>query len=397
MKIGILTFVHAFNYGAELQCFALQRKLRNLGHEVEVLDIYRPNDKEYIKNRNNDKRFQQLYKYTSKSDLRSRFNSIISKLISTLLSYIYKKEYLVRKFNFSQFHKVYTNLSKKKYYNFSELYEMDELPYSHMIVGSDQIWNYMNEFSVEPFFLTFAEGCKKISYAASIGHSDIPKCLHNKYANWIKDFDFVSLREQQGVKIIKEISGRDDVLCTLDPTLLLTKDEWMNSLNIEKKDYEPYIIMYLLSKSRYSINLAKQIAKAHNLRIKIVSTSAITIDKEQGIEYYDGVSPREFISLFANASFAITNSFHGTAFSINFNIPFYSTTRSTKRYNSRFINLLDMTGLSTRLIFEDEAVETPSRDNDFLISFERCNDALAKERKISMDFLVNALKGNGNN
>lgn len=392
MKIGILTFVHAFNYGAELQCFALQRKLRNMGYDVEVLDTYRPNDKEYVKNKKEDKKFKQLYKFTSKSDVKSRINSIIARVLSKILELFYKKEYKTRHYNFLQFHKDYTSLSNKHYYNFSELYKESELPYSHMIVGSDQVWNYMNEFSVEPFFLTFADGCKKISYAASIGHSDVPICLHNKYAEWIKDFDYISLREQQGVKIIKEISGRNDVICTLDPTLLLTKDDWIKCLNIEISDREPYIIMYLLSKSSYSIDLAKQIAKAHNLKIKIVSTAAISIDKDPDLEYYDGVSPREFISLFANASFAITNSFHGTAFSINFNVPFYATTRSTKRYNSRFINLLELTGLSDRLIYEDKNEEMKSRNDDFSISFEFGNMALSKEREKSIDFLTSSLK-----
>lgn len=396
MKIGILTFVHAYNYGAELQCFALQRKLRNLGYECEVLDIYRPSDPEYKKNKNTDKRFKQLYAFNNVSDVKARLHTIASKVINNIFCFIYHKKYKERKNNFLEFHKKYTNLSTHVYYNFGELYSR-EMDYTHIIVGSDQVWNFMNEFSVEPFFLTFAKKAKKISYAASIGHSNIPEELKAQYQLWSAGMSDISLREERGVEIMKELTGRNDICCVLDPTLLLNKEEWCASLNIIDNISENYVLLYLLSMSSFSIELAKTIAAFNGYKIKIVSTNAISVNKDSNIEYYDGVSPRKFVELFAHASFIVTNSFHGTAFSVNFNVPFYSTTKKSKRYNSRFESLLGKTHLINRLLFEEDGINDTILSEANSISFDLCNKALDLERNFSLNFLDKVLNINDKN
>lgn len=392
MKIGILTFVHAYNYGAELQSFALQRKLRNMGLDAEVLNIYRPADPQYKHTKKSDCRFKRLLQLSSKKDLKARCHIFIASLIEKFNFYLHHKKYKIREKNFYGFHLEYTKLSDKTYYNFQELYEC-QLPYTHLIVGSDQVWNFMNEFSVEPFFLTFAKNIKKISYAASIGHSELPGELVPYYRKWANELDYISLREEQGAKIIRDITQRNDVVCTLDPTFLLTKDEWINSLDLhEEIEDGPYLVMYLLSRSHFSIELAKIIAAKRGLKIKLISTSAYSYNKDPEIKYYDGVSPRVFVDLFANASFAITNSFHGTSFAVNFNIPFISTSRSTKRYNSRFLTLLTNTGLKSRLIYEDQQNLTDcSAVVESNVNFDICNEYLNKARTQSLEFLSQGL------
>lgn len=387
MKIGIVTFVHAYNYGAELQCFALQRKLRNLGYDCEVLDIYRPIDPQYKETAESKERFKQLYSHNSSADLKAKIHMRVSRVLSSILNIIFHRRFIVRANNFSEFHNKYTKLSNHTYTNFLELYSA-ELPYTHLIVGSDQVWNYMNKFSVEPFFLTFDNKAKKISYAASIGHADIPQEIQPFYKKWSAEFSAISLREDRGVEIMKSITGRDDITCVLDPTLLLTKQEWCNSLNISERINEKYILIYLLSMSPFSIALAKQIAKEKGYIIKMVSTAAISLNKDKEIMYYDGVSPRTFVELFSSASFVITNSFHGTAFAVNFNIPFYSTTRKSKRYNSRFISLLQKTNLIDRLLYEEDALGMISTDVDF----KKCNLTLTLERLHSLNFIDNSLQ-----
>lgn len=387
MKIGILTFVHAYNYGAELQCFALQRKLRNMGYDCEVLNIYRPADSQYKTTKESKERFKQLYSYNSSKDLKAKMHTIAAKLLSSFLALFYNRSFVRREKNFSNFHKMYTNLSSRTYTNFFDLYSA-EMPYTHLIVGSDQVWNFMNEFSVEPYFLTFAKKSRKISYAASIGHADVPIELQSYYKIWSSDFYSISLREERGVEIMKEITGRDDITCVLDPTLLLTKKEWCSSLKIIDSKKEKYVLLYLLSMSSFSIELAKQIARDKGYSIKIVSTAAISLNKDNEIEYYNGVSPRIFVELFASASFVITNSFHGTAFAINFNIPFYSTTRKSKRYNSRFINLLSKTYLIDRLIYEEDSIDIISTE----VIFDKCNYALETERTHSLNFIEKSIQ-----
>lgn len=392
MKIGILTFVHAYNYGAELQSFALQRKLRNMGLDAEVLNIYRPADPQYKHTKKSDSRFKRLLQLSSKKDLKARVHVFFAFLIERLNFYIHNKQYENREKNFTGFHLQFTKLSDKTYYNFQELYEC-QLPYTHMIVGSDQVWNFMNEFSVEPFFLTFAKSAIKISYSASIGHSELPKELVPYYRKWAGELDYISLREEQGAKIIRDITQRNDVTCTLDPTFLLTKNEWLNSLELRDDiEEEPYLIMYLLSRSPFSIELAKMIAAKRGLKIKLITTAAYSYSKDPEITYYDGVSPRVFVNLFANASFAITNSFHGTSFAVNFNIPFISTSRSTKRYNSRFLTLLSNTGFKDRLIYEDlQNLSDCSTVVDNDVNFDLCNAYLKKARQQSLYFLSQSL------
>ena len=382
MKIGILTFVHAYNYGAELQCFALQRKLRNLGYNVEVLDVYRPIDPEYH-HMPTDKRFIPLYHFDEKNDIKARRNRKLSTLLRFLISPFTTVVEKRRSKSFKEFHILHTALSARKYYNYSELYDCQNLGYTHFIVGSDQVWNYSNGIPTEPYFLTFARDAVKVSYAASIGHSDIPQTVAEKYKEWLKDFKGISLRESQGVKLIKEITGRQDVVHVLDPVFLLSKEEWMNyfpSTNVE----EQYIAVYLLSVSHYAIGIAQELAEYFKCKIKIITTKTYSQYRGKNIEIIKGESPAAFVSLFANAKFIVTNSFHGTAFAINFNKPFITVTRRSKRVNSRFTCLFDVLSISNRLVYEDDNIKV----SDYLsMDYTSINQVLTRERVISIEFL----------
>src|SRR5690606_19862408 len=160
--IATLTFLHAFNYGAELQAFVLQRKLRNMGYDVTLLDVYRPNkNPEYIDTGN----FRPIFEFKDEKAKTSIKNVIISKYITKFFSFLFPKRDKIRHKRFYTFHEQYSNLSKKRYYNFDSLYE-ENFDFTHFIVGSDQVWNFTNGFSPEPYFLTFVKDAKKISYAA---------------------------------------------------------------------------------------------------------------------------------------------------------------------------------------------------------------------------------------
>lgn len=391
MKIAITTFVHAYNYGAELQCFALQNKLSRMGYNVSVLDIYRPFDTKYNNGKKTSVVFYKQYEQTGTTSLSRTLKIKAFKLLALLKKIRYNSLYVTRERNFENFHKQYTNLSKQVFTNFSDLYDMfDSSEYTHYIVGSDQVWNFSNRFPLDPYFLTFVKSGKKISYAASIGHQQIPDRLVEYYRERVADFDNISLREKQGESIIKGLTGREDIVTVLDPTLLLTKKEWIEQLEIQTKEEAPYIVMYLLSHSTFSIRLAKEIASFTGFKIKLITTDIVSNYHDNEIEFYNGVSPREFVRLFSSASFVVTNSFHGTAFAVNFNKPFFSTTRKDKSYNSRFINLLTKTNLLGHLLYEDETIPELSKDilsTDFSIS----NEQLSEERKYSLAFLKDAL------
>ena len=389
MKIAIVTFVHAYNYGAELQCFALQYKLRSMGYDAEVLNIFRPSDEEYKHTKAADKKFSQLYKHKSVSDKKAKRHAFIANILDKILKIVYFKKYRDRKNNFDVFHVKFTKLSNESFFNFCDLYNRT-WNYSHFVVGSDQVWNYSCPFSIEPYMLTFVTNAKKISYAASIGHSEIPKELHPFYKKHITSFDFVSIREEQGTKIVKQITKREDICTVLDPTLLLTKKEWERIFKLKQSQKKPYILLYLLSRSSYSVELAIDLAKRKDWDIKIITVGVIPQYNYKNITYICGASAAIFVSLFYGASFVITNSFHGTAFSVNFNIPFISTTRNDKRYNSRLENILKIVNLEKRLVYE-HTLDFKIGDDLINEDFTSVNVALNKEREKSLNFIVRSL------
>lgn len=275
--------------------------------------------------------------------------------------------------------------------NFNELYRSDsELDYTHYIVGSDQVWNYGNPFSVEPYFLTFENNAVKISYAASIGHSNIPDSIAGKYKLWLEGFKAISVRERQGEEMIRKITGRNDVQTVLDPTFLLTRQEWINGLSIRKPLVDGnYLLVYLLSHSNASVKIAKKIARYYGYKVVGIASSLRRYENLKGVNYFLGNDQNDFVNLFSYAKFVVTNSFHGTAFSVNFNIPFLSTPRKDKRTNSRFVNLLDKVSLTERLIFDDDAFDVRNLKE---IGFEHVNDVITAERERSLNFLINAIE-----
>ena len=164
-------------------------------------------------------------------------------------------------------------MTKRKFYNFDSLYVADWSLFTHFIVGSDQVWNFENPFSPEPYFLTFVpETAKKISYAASLGHKILPNIVAKKYKQWLANFDSISLREQEGAELISRLLKKD-VKCVLDPTLLLSKQEWYDKFDLVNENVEKYVLVYVLVHSDYSINLAKYIASKLDLKVKLIAVS----------------------------------------------------------------------------------------------------------------------------
>lgn len=385
MKIATLAFVLVNNYGAELQIFALQKKLKILEYDVTVLNVRRPNDSGYVTYPGNSN-FKPL---SDNSHSVNKRNILLAKLITKIFNMFFYRRLKKRSKIFHDFHSKYTNLSFDTYVNFEQLYT-SELPYTHYIVGSDQVWNYSYRFSVEPYFLTFAnKNTIKISYAASVGHADFPQSVAMKYKEWLQDFTAISIREREGAKLISDLLGKE---CpnVLDPTLLLSRDEWLESLEIKTGEMKkPYVLVYLLDKSFYSIELAKKIAAKLNAEVKVIVPNTWSLYSFiRGITSLYNVGPREFVTLFSEASFVVTNSFHGTAFSVNFNIPFFSTTRRIKSTNSRFLSLLSASNLIDRLIYEEK---NEISEKDLNVDFSSANIFINEEKQKSVDFLLKAI------
>lgn len=391
MKIAVVTYVKTAtcNYGAELQGYALQYKLNEMGYQAEVLDLYRvlPGNNSFI----NNTIMAIKKRYKNLTFLRATYSTVL--LIVSVLKdkYYLKKRHELFEEKRKMFHDFfYDNIhhSKKEYYP-GDL-DTANLDYDTYIAGSDQIWNYKNSDRVDVFFLMFANrfNAKKISYAASFSVSEIPLELRNSYKDWIENIDYLSVRETAGVKIVEDLTGRKAQL-VCDPTLLLNKNEWMRQFPIPEKPLvkSKYVVIYSMSRSSCVFDVAKKIAsklggiKIINIKINFTPTSIKGI-----VDLYD-VTPQTWLWLICNAEYVVTDSFHGTAFSINFNKQFVTIQKKISDLNSRVDTILTRFNLKDRIYYDDNSKEMPSSS----IDYEKINDRLEEWRQMSLDFLTSSL------
>jgi len=379
-KIGILTIVNVDNYGAELQAFALHRKLKDLGHDNEIINyLY------YI---------HPEYKTTSRSKpifKISTINKLKWKAIKTVNFFkrlLWSKEAKNRGNRFNSFHQKNTKFSKT-FKSYDELYNAN-LNYDIYIIGSDQVWNPTSQTSILPYFLTFApKTSKKLSYAPSFGVSDIPLDQQDVYKECLNNIDVLSSRERRGTEMIKEITGRE-ATHVVDPTLLLSKEEWSSIASLPKlKSDQPYILIYVITYSPYIKKLAEYLSDKTGYRLIRICKNAGKEDANVNIENISDAGPAEFLGYFSKASFVVSNSFHGTIFSTIFNKPFYTIIPGHKSNTVRQRDLLNLMGLESRLIAEGGEFPNP---NSFDVDFTEANKIISAKINDSISYLKNAVE-----
>ena len=375
MRTGLLTFHHAHHYGAQLQAFALMKKIEGMGTECEIINYVRPDTTEG----------NRLFK----SGLSAR--ALLSN-VNTLFNYSHLKKRYAR---FESFINDDMRLSGKFYHSYEELLK-DAPEYDAYVCGSDQIWNPLifKENTFDPaFFADFAKGGRRIAYAPSFGITEIPEDKREDLKGYLEHFDCLSVREKQGEKIIRDVAGRDSVT-VLDPTLLLTGEEW-GGLSAEPIFKEPYILCYFISDPGGYSGYVKALSEKYRLPVVSLCGARRVVPQTRHIVLDAG--PREFLGLFRNASMVCTNSFHGTVFSITFKKDFYSfatALNTEKTVNSRLYNILEKLGLIDRIFSSEiKAGDFLSRINDRtnLIDYASVYETLQKEREMSYKYLKDSL------
>jgi len=363
MKVGTLTYHRAVNYGAVLQTYALQKVLDKLGVENEVID-YRADFIEWIykplcmRKVNNIKDFLKVVEGAPiKSKKRKQFFDFIEKNIR-----VSKEKY-----------------TKDTISNANDSYDL-------FITGSDQVFNFKCSNNDKNYFLDFVtNNGKKNSYAASFGFDKIPDEHVSEYKRLLSAFNNISVREEQGVKIVKDAVDKDAIE-VLDPTLLLSGDEWKGIIKKEKIQDSGYILIYAMKPSDKLIHFADKLSKMTGLEIIFIK-DALTREGhnvlKENIKYAKNVEPGKFVELFSKAEYVITNSFHGTAFSINFNKKFFTELLAPEtKVNSRLENILDMLDLRDRQILSLDDVKLDE------IDYERVNKVLEERKNLSIDYLT---------
>ena len=320
MRIGILTFHSAHNYGAVLQCFALQQYLSKR-HDVYVID-YRPNS--IVKGYH----WFLWRRFVCKNPLKMFVKSVRE---ISLIRY--------RKKRFEGFNKFIENKIK-----LAEVSTIHSQPYDYIIIGSDQVWNYNLTNGFDDYFWGKIEipTCTKIiSYAASM-HDSWPKEIDIQILDRLKNFTSISVRENQLALKLSKLLNKP-IQTVVDPTLLLKKEQW--ELITRRIIREKYLLLYQVEQNQTTIDIAHKIANQLNLRLIAISAQVEGLNSKEIITS----SPEDFVSLFRYANFVVCSSFHGTIFSLLFNVPFYSVRMGVGKDN-RVASLLSDLSLENRFI-----------------------------------------------
>ncbi|MCL2348353.1 MAG: polysaccharide pyruvyl transferase family protein [Planctomycetaceae bacterium] len=374
-KVCTVTFHTSYNYGAVLQTCALRKKVEELGYACDVLDYVPP--------------FREPFFFERAKLFHRRSHPFLSVCYYILNSVILKKKRALRFQRFRDFMEKEYHLSAGKYKNCEDL-RTGTNEYDTFICGSDQIWNTGNYQADDGFFLNFVpDGKKKIAYAPSFGVND----LEEKSVDFVKkslvSFHALSTRESQGKKIISKYLERDSEV-VLDPTFLISREKWME-LASPYPINRPYILCYFIHYSPQLIRLANAIKKKTGYPIYCIDRNGETFFRSEVNSIYDA-GPREFLTLIDNAAIVLTSSFHGTAFSINFNKPFVTQLRSSKdekkSVNSRVLDLFARLNISNR-VFHDQLMD---QTDVLTMDYESVNQELMREREHSTGFLKTALE-----
>lgn len=315
MKIGILTFHSAHNYGAVLQAYALQKYLMSFNHTVEFINY-------------NNEKLLRVYKWFEFK----RFKTLnVTKFYTEFKLLSPRKRRFVK---FESFIDKYLYLSPKNY---------DTKSYDVIIIGSDQVWNTDLTSGFDKMYwgnFVIKNECNLISYAASM-QDEISESNKLQIKKLLGNFSGISVREDSIARNLAMLLGID-IPVVLDPTLLLSSNEW-EQICANKIVRRPYLLFYQVRKNEKAKLIAEQIAE--NLNLEIVNLSA-GIDLNNSPEFIDA-GPLDFVSLFKNASYVVCTSFHGTVFSIIFNVPFCSIILNDGKDN-RVLSLLSKLNLVDR-------------------------------------------------
>lgn len=368
-KVGIITQHRVVNYGSALQAYALQKKITDLGYSCEVIDYY-------------PERFTplgMLQRIKNKGHALEK-----SFLLRMAARVVIMPSYIVRFHRFHRFIFKYLNLTQKTYTSEEEL-EKENFNYDVFCTGSDQVWNYgWNEKIEYPYFLAFApKSARKISYAASFGKSELEPFEVDETRRLLTRYNEVSVRELSGVSIVKRL-GIPTCVNVLDPTLLLTGDEWRNIAS-DKHICEKYILTYNLNRNPKIDAYARGLSQQTGFQVRYLTYQFHEFYKHGKMCCNPNVE--DFLSLIDGAQYIITDSFHATAFSLNFNKEFVIVYPG--KYSTRLQSILSILGLTSRVARDEKDMSIISSK----IDYAHVNELLATERMRSLAWLKSALGG----
>ncbi|MFI3296363.1 MAG: polysaccharide pyruvyl transferase family protein [bacterium] len=372
MKIGIVTIPPRNNYGCVMQAYALQRVLREMGHEAYIIMTEKP-------------RFKLNPYLTPLIYLKRAFKKYVlcNKKSVVFLDTKFKRDYKLTRQHYVNF--VDDNIPQ---YHCKKYQDIAHNEFDAFVVGSDQVWRIKHFDNIQNTYLDFAKGwdIKRYAYAASFGTSDLNEYTSNEVAecsSLIKMFDAVSVREDVGVDICRDYFDKD-AKHVLDPTMLYDQEDYEKLIENEPQQ-SGKLVSYILDTTEQKESITSNICDklnlvCHKARAEKYFYYGLLVDN---LDDYVRTSPYKWLSAFRDAEFVVTDSFHGTVFSIIFNKPFV-VMENVYSGNARVSSLLKIFGLEDRLINNSSELN----EAHFVpIDYERVNKIKKEWQQRSLDFL----------
>lgn len=370
-KVATITFHHAHNYGSVLQAYALQEFIKKLAAdegvdlEYKIIDFY-------------SKKQQELYRV---------FKSIQNpkNIIKNMIALPYSKKMQIKHDKFEHFLECYCNLSQR-YTTKEEL--LNSYPDADCYIsGSDQLWNVRAlDFSPAYYYDFLPDSCKRVSYAASLGPLQIDWSKYDATGckKLLSKYSALSVREKGSLDNIKSIS---DFSCNIhvDPTLLLTSEQWREIESNANYNDGQYILLYCLEPSKEQLKIANAISKKIKLPIVVLRYNNKNDIFNHFVKKYDS-GPEDFLAYIDHAALVLSSSFHGTAFSLIYHKPFYSF-NGMEDY--RIASILKKTGMENRSLESIEDVKSVSLEEP---DGKIIDQLLEVERQRSREYLRRALE-----
>lgn len=326
-RIGLFT-IYVENYGAVLQTYALSAYLKSLPsvESIDVIDFYSDN----------------IYRVLGKIKCSSVLKTFLKRLYFLPYRHYLKERYQKER------------AFMKKSCSFSpKIASVDSIPeYDIYLTGSDQVFNLNSPYS-DYFFQNFKTDKGKITYSSSLGTIAFPQDKEKVAVNLLSNFEYISVREKQSADYLTSLLNRK-VECVVDPTLLLTADQW-TSIAVEPLEKE-YILVYDLNGGNQLLKIAKEVSSVLNIPIICICAKLKKEYKDINKMLYN-VGPHEFVGYFKKATFVLTDSFHGTMFSLIFRKDFY-TYIAVENTSIRIRSILERLGLDCRLVGNDFDITT---------------------------------------
>ena len=366
MNVKVITRHSPSNYGSLLQSIATVKTIEGLGHDCSIIDYQRPDER-------------GLKGVLTQVNCKAGFGNPLKKLAYIAIRYPIEKFALVR---FDRMRKKYLKMTSRC----SSHVDLKKISADAFITGSDQVWGpMMNGVYDSAYFLQFVgKDSRKLAYAASFGKTKFDESTVVAYKKMLSEYDKIAVREKSAVSLLEEWGLNNCLGQVLDPTLLLDMSQWTNLL-IKKNDFDKYkdlkyILVYQIHNDPKLSGYAKRLAK--HTGMELLRVNPMLHQALRGGKFICSPDLSEFLSLVANASCIVTDSFHGTCFSINFGKQFIEILPNNAT-GTRNQSILELTVLSDRILcdFNDYSLV------DKVIDYSKVNELLEVERRKSLEVI----------